>query len=134
MSFEATVFMKMRCDDVEYCLKSTRPIQFFFPPELHSHVALEEGIGNCICETINVKQSVIPVREDRSSKQGVVIDVRCVRENDERDVEKLIDTGRWTWAINSTSAYDADGKINESRTERIRSVLRGRKDVRSNHQ
>lgn len=133
MSFEATVFMKMRCDDVEYCLKSTRPIQFFFPPELHSHIALEEGIGNCICETINVKQSVIPIREDRSSKQGVVIDVRCVRDNDERMVEKLVHTGRWAWVISSSNVYDSDGKIDPVRTERFRSGLGKQRNGSTHH-
>ena len=125
MSFEATVFMKMRCDDVEYCLKSTRPIQFFFPPEIESHIALEEWIGNCLVR--QVKQSVIPLRDDRSSKQGTVIEASCLRGHDERTIHGLVATGRWVICINSSRVIGDHGSTDQARTESLQSKLHGQK-------
>ncbi len=125
--FEAIVFMRMRCEDIEYCLKSSIPREFFFPPPLQSHIALEEKIGNCVVN--DIKQSVIPQRENGPSRQGCTLDVSCLRECTEELIHSLAQSGRWSFVINNTFVFE-NNVINESRTERARANLREASNVR----
>lgn len=116
--FRATVFLKVPCQQIWFCLRSTSPREFFFPPEIDSHIAIEPGLGDCT--VIDTRQSILYHENGAPNKTGCTVDLECNKTCDETVISELLKSKRWRFVPGSTFVYRADGSVDQEFTEKIR--------------